>query len=599
MTDYGQSIPNMVVQLTDQLDMTKSAFTHLFARMLVKVGMIFIPSWSTYDVLDPANKERGAAGQGNEVRNFFFDFPSSETFVIDAIAYRPCMSIYSHIRDNDPYADGENVYRWGIQLGRRRADRRGISDFRTSTYYRGPSGSLNFGNLQFNYNDSGYKTGMAMRFKEGAEYDTVLPKWRPFAASSQPSITYNRNFKNVYVYLGKAGLFCFVGSGLQGAAFGDALSAGIMFAGGRIPGRARVPAQDPNLNRINPTLELPMFNGASTTDYWNGTYLVNPLLGIQHDLTKVPEYTSRVHIFNLENIEQPISPSPVPNVLRSPRLVNGSGAYILSRPVIIPQYQSNNGGIFVGPVDSQITGSEVRPQWEDVFTAQSFRFGDRTVSTPQEYVDPLTSKLWFLVRAENTGMAYALAYDGRTIFTSVPVLTKTLYQTLDINFSVGGLAGPFPAGVTVAVTNSVPFAHWTAVSGQNEVRIVETGPPTGNYGSDIISITIDTSLDPADVSYVAEYEIKTPGSVYADQINSSPVYVATQDPNNTVYTLTNLQFTSVITDPAYSYQAFSFAVPANNSGTVLLKFQRDVNYYGVISGGPSVRNVKIKKYRYS
>lgn len=597
MTDYGQSIPNKVVQLADQLDMTKSAFTHLFAKMLVKAGMIFIPSWSTYDVLDPATKEKGVAGQAAEYRNFFFDFPSTESFVIDGISYRPCISIFSHVRDEIPYAESQNTARWGIQLGRRRADRLSIGDYRTSTYYR--VSPANFGNLPYNGNINYYKFGMCMRFKEGGEYDSAVPKWRPFASTANPTITYNRNFKNIYVYLGKAGLFCFIGSGLQGAEFGNILSAGIMFAGGRIPGRARVPAQDPNLNRINPTLELPMFNGADTTDYWNGTYLVNPLLGIQHDLTKVPEFTSRVHIYNLENVEQPISPSLVPNVLRSPRLVNGSGAYILSRPVIIPQYQSNNGGIFVGPVDSQITGSEVRPQWEDVFTAQSFRFGDRTVSTPQEYVDPLTSKLWFLVRAENTGMAYALAYDGRTIFTSVPVPTKTLYQTLDINFSVGGLAGPFPAGVTVAVTNSVPFAHWTAVSGQNEVQIVETGPPTGNYGSDIISITIDTSLDPADVLYVAEYEIKTPGSVQSGQINNAPVYAATQDQNNTIYSLTDLRFTSVVTDPAYSYQAFSFAVPANSSGTVLLKFQRDVNYYGVISGGPSVRNVKIKKYRYS
>jgi hypothetical protein len=400
------------------------------------------------------------------------------------------------------------------------------------------------------------------------------------------------NFKSIYLYLGKAGLFCFIGSALTGPAFGDILSAGIIFAGGRIPGRGRVPAQDPNLNRINPTLELPMFIGASSGDYWDGTRLINPILFMQHDLKVFNTTPVYCYIYNLENVEQPIFPSLFPHVLRSPRLVNGAGAFILSRPVIVPLNAYNDSSKYAGPIDPQITGSAVRPQWADVFTAQNFRFGDRTTTTPVEYTDPLTSKKWFLVYAQNTNMAYALDYDGRTIATAlVPAPTRVLYETVDVDFSVGGLAGPFPVGVTVTTGGIAPF--WTAVSGQNELQVINNS--NSSNPNHFVTVTYAPPVtDDITTSYVVELETKSPatstnGLPYVDTYHWDIVGSVIQDRREIL--------TSTPSDPQYNYRNLIINVPTQAS-TGTLKVE--VNFYNqgyTVTVNPRIRNFKIKKYR--
>jgi len=594
MTDYGQLLPNKVVQLNDLTNITKANFTHILASAFVKVGMQFIGGWSTYDVLDPANAEHGTPGQSYEQRNFFFDFPTSETFLVDNIPYRPCVSIHAHLADNGiNFSNPVWANGLGIQLGRRRADRLQLSDFRTSYYYR-IDGS-NFGNTNAGGAVNSYKFGMAMRFKEGAVYEAGFPYWKPFAASvlTPGSQVVPHNFKNFYVYLGKAGLFVFVGTGSAGAEFNNILSAGIMFAGGRIPGRGRIPLQDVNLNRINPTLELPMFSGVNA-DFFSGGVLVNPLLGIQHDLKSRPDYPAYTLIYNLENVEQPIYPSTAPNVLRSPRIVNGGGAYILSRPVIVPQYMMDNSADYVGPIDPQITGVAVRPQWADVFTAQNFRFGDRTVTTPVEYIDPQTSKHWFLVHAENTNMAYALGYDGRVIMNNVN-LTQTLYGTVNVDFSVGGFAGPFPAGVTVTKTDGGPGATWTQVPSQNAVEIIDN---TTTYPNHYFIIEFTPTGDPADVTYVLEWESEAPAtSVYIPNVVGITAYV--WDVFGNAQAIVTEYITSTPSDPQYTYRQHS-AVGQLIASSGIIRFE--LNYYNPgypNIANPKLRNFRIKKYRYA
>lgn len=595
MTDYGQLLPNRVVHLTNQNNVSKARFTHIFARALVQLGMVPISSWNTYDATDPANAEFGTPGQASYPVNLFFDFPTAETFTVDGIPYRPCLSIHAHSTDDSNQTNNSINYwfkAWGLHLGVRRADRLQLGDFRTSTYFR--ESGANFGNRTSttSENVSTYKFGMHRRFKEGSQFEQSAPYWLPFAGSSltQPTQVAGHNFKSIYLYLGKAGLFCFVGSSLTGPGFGSILSAGIMFAGGRIPGRGRVPAQDPNLNRINPTIELPMFNGVHGTDYWDGGTLRNPILHMQHDLKVFNTFPVLCYIYNLENLEQPISPSGAPHVLRSPRLVNGAGSFILSRPVIVPQFALNDYSKYAGPVDVQITGQAVRPQWADVFTAQNFRFGDRTTTTPIEYTDPLTSKKWFLVYAENTNMAYALDYDGRTIATAlVPAQTRVLYETIDVNFSVVGLTGPFPTGVSVSTGGTAPA--WVAVAGQNELQLVLTATQATNRSVNIFYTPPLT--DSATTTYVFEVETKAPrtagvgtqrNDVYAFGANGSAILLYSQ-------TLT----TSTIA-PEFNYQSF-IRDGAVNSNTGQVQFQ--LNYYSdtnFTTGNPRMRNFKIKKY---
>ena len=594
MTDYGQLIPNRVVHITSVLNTTKAGFSHLLAKALVKVGMKFIGSWSTYDILDPANAEFGTPNQTNQNRNFFFDFPTSEVFYLGGLPYRPCIAIHAHTSDT---LANMNSTTWctgfGIKLGRRRADRLLLSDFRSSEYYR-LSETTNFSNWDVSTATNAFRMGQTMRQKEGLVYETTAPFWKPFASSARTPNTEvtTRNFGNVYVYLGKGGLFVFVGSGQGTSEFGSRMSAGMDFAGGRIPGRGRIPAQDVNLDRIMPVFDLPMLT--VSTDFFNSTSLVNSMLGIQHDLKVRADYPCYVLGYNLENVEQPLYPSYVVPVLRSPRVVNGQGSYVLSRLVIVPQYLWTDSADFVGPVDSQITGSAVRPQWADVFTAQNFRLADRTVGSPVEYVDPVTLKPWFIIRAENTNMSYAIDYTGKVIYNDAN-LTQTLIQTINVDFSVGGFAGPFPAGVEVTTSSVISGAGpgWTPVSGQNEARILAVLSSTRRY----LHILYTPQPGEEDMIFTISWESKIPATVLGNA--SITLFGEYLRQDGTVLVGSTQAITTVPANPQYNYQAFTSPYLMVAS-TGKLTFQMDYNNPGFSENAtPSVRNIVIRKYRYA
>ncbi len=589
MTDYGQSIPNKVVHLQDQINLTKAGFTHLFGKALAKVGMVFIPSISSYDLLADSNAEFGIPNQSQTANTFWFDFPTSEVFYVGTTPYRPCVGLLAHSADvfGQLSSNSQWVNGWSLRLGRRRADRIDLNDFRTLYYQFVDSGYYGLGSPTGSVN--AFEFGLTMRQKEGGATESTPPFWKPFAASAMSSSqTYLKNIKNFYVYLGKAGLFCFMGGGMSSSDFGNILSAGIAFGGARIPGRARIPNQDPNLNRMNPAVEIPMFASGS---WWDGTKAYSYTMGMQFDLkqTLLPVVTE---VYNLENVEQPIKPSYTPPTLRSPRIVNGSGAYILSRPIYSPQYVYNDTSNLMGPVDPLITGSDVRPQWEDLFTCSSFRFGDRTVSAPGEYTDPVSSKLWFLVHAENIGMAYALAYDGRTIYTDVN-LTRTLIGTVNVDFSVGGFAGPFPSGVTVTqvIQNGVT---WTATPGQDEVTLNPVSQQSYSDNEIIIDYTPDPS-DPVDTAYEIQFDSKFSANSYGP----TPPFLShsTYDNFNTLIQFLIYNGSLNPSDPQFHYQTVTRSVTINAT-TGKIRFIIDFHDNGyTLDLLVAMRNFKILKYR--
>lgn len=579
MSEYGQSIPNNVIQLSNITGVSKSKFTQIFCQSLVQVGMKFIGSMSTYDILDPANAEVGDVMSYGMYGQFVFDFPSNESFTIGTTKYRPIIIVIAHKRDfNLGHYGNDSTNSFSIRLGRRRWDRLNTADIRTWWYYRVATAN----NGMSNPGDGGqeYMNGAWMRYKDGTPYDNSDPRWLPFIGASGgnggASTYYKRSFNNLFMYLGTGGLYVAVGSDQSKTGFASWMSYMAVFAGGRIPGRANIPLSDVNLNRIMPVFDMPMHNGVYGPDFWDGTNLKAPLLGMQFDLKQRPDSLIYSSFLNLENVEQPIFPSYAPNVLRSPRIVNGSGAYVLSRPVIIPRYLFVTPSDLMGPVNNQITTVDVRPQWSDVFSAPNFRMGDRTVTPYQEYIDPTDNKHWYIIYAQCTNMAFAFDYTAKTIYNAISI-ARTNYGTINASM-LAGFAGPFsdPQVISMVSTNDGAGPAWTPVAGQNEMQFTYVGV---QYSNKDLRVTMrpDPS-DPADTVYTLSMDIKF-GCTVSQNPGSTHIQVFVYDTQNLAIRTVLILANSNPLAPQQNFQTFTMAIQRddviNGDMQFLIRYHND------------------------
>lgn len=589
MTEYGQSLANKVVHLTGVLTYSKLGFAEVLCKALRDVGMVFLPSISTYDIFDAANSEKSTGwSTGDNLVNFFFDFPSSETFVIAGVQYRPIFGINASINTGATGSVGSQYTNsLTVRLGYRRADRIARSDFRTFHYFRISSGNNGFGTTGDSVTSSSEDGAF---FPTDAQVGTV---WRAYSSLVQTNSAL-RTFGSVYVYLGKAGLFLFVGGGTSRFDFNNHLSFGCAFAGGRLPGagRSRIPAQDVNLNRINPTFPMPF--KSTHDDFNNGGVLRGPVTGMQYNLKSLAEGNVFSYLFNLENVEQPLFPSLVAHTLRSPRIVNGQGRFILSQPVHVPQHNLANTTDLYNVVDTQIDSSSIRPQWEDCFTCPALRFGDKTVTTPAEYEDPISGTNWFLVNHNATNTAIALHYEGRIIANVVT--TPPAYTTVDTDsydMTTGGFAAAFPTTVTITNTSTAPT--WAADAGQNSASVTRVLSTSSGNRDITFAIAVDPT-DLADTLYELSVDLRIqrtagPGTHTLSLITPT-VTGGTQTAASVSVTVTG----SNAAQPEFNYQTFTVPLVRAQDGTftITIRFSHTGNQVSEVG---SFRNLIITKKR--
>jgi len=592
MSEYGQSIPPKTFHRTAVAQYTKLGFAEVLCRALAGVGMQFIGGWSSYDILDPANSEKQVPlVLSGSHSTFFFDFPTSEFFTIGTEAYRPCMVVSASVHADAGGASQNLVGELlALRLGVRRADRLLKTDFRSVATYRVGTSNYSVGAS----NDS-------WAYYANHELGSFIydPLWLPYVGAAGLSASYVlKTISNIFVHLGPAGLFIFVGTGQKRTDFGNLLSWGTVFAGARIPGRARIPAQDPNLPRINPTLLLTM---QTTDSEWINTttgQLFNYALGMQHDLKTTVEPVV-TELFNLENVEQPFTPSVMPNTLRSPRSVNGSGSHILNRLVAVTRYRRGATGDLFGPVDSQITGSDTRPQWEDAWTALNFRLGDRTAPIG-EFVDPVTGTNWFLVYAPNTQMVYGLYYEGNVkISDPVNLNALALQETNEYNLNNGFVNGAAPNADT-NVTYSTQGVDNFAAGPADEFLLNVFSSNSNRYKIWVVDPYVAgvDPIDPSDTIYKIAFEAKFEKST-GTSVNPLQFWQNTTIALPTsVITTGGEVLLSIVPTVGATFQPYEIPIALHESNKLVFSFGWTTNFVGTLTGQvATVRDIKVKKYR--
>lgn len=511
MTAYGQSItPKWFLDRTP-MAMTKMGFVRHLHRALLTVGMVPIrrfmptvpPSGSTNYWLENNNQWMNLEdAQWDELpvvakRDdfiFWYDYPSAETFQVNGITYRPILMVTCPLDMTDGSNQGSNQTAITISSGYRRADRIMRGDL--TPWTRLYVSASNYGGL--------LTTSALTAGHEGMR--VVLWNWKINAASV--NATYNQTLAvaNFHVILGRGGLVIQVGSGVGKSDSNDVLSCAFLFGGARIPGRARVPEDDSNLNRINPVMPLALTTQSTSYFYQTsfgaddvtlfGARLSSYVMGMQHDL--LPSLNGvMAHLFNLENIERPLLPVSSVDTKESPRNVGGTGAHILQRIVYLTWNEINAAAALFGPMRPSIRSQPV-PTWEDLWTFPAVRAADRTAPYG-EYVDPVTGTNWFMLRASNVQSMLAFEVEGIIKLGAFVTTADTLASSSYLNMN-GGAASVLPLGFVM--TKAAAFGAFVAATDEITWSVVSTdtvanvlfASPTGTVG-DTVSTQYEVTFE--------------------------------------------------------------------------------------------------------
>jgi hypothetical protein len=507
MAEYGQAIPPRWFQDQTPRQVSKMNFAHLIHRALLQVGMQAINTWCFIpDFESAANAEYPITTNRNDLL-WFYDFPTTDTWVVEGVSYRAVLGMHvgsiagqsaSSLSSNDV---GSYI---NFKLFYRRADRLARNDLMCRSRAHQNS-YLNYG--FGNHNDPFSPSSAFVPGDESHGCFYYDKDWVMYRGSSDATRTTFLGLNNLHVILGKGGLTVQVGRGTSGAALNDVLSFSAVFGGARIPGRARIPASDPNLTRMCPVIWMPheavygssyhrssdAVEGVSLGGRCLGAYL----LGGQHDLkiaraigSSFPTRPGTVYapIYNLENIERPLYPILQTATRSSPRTLAGvGGAHILQPMVYATRHVGHSANDYIGPIDNSIR-VEPTPSWFDVWYVPKFRFGDASAPLG-EYVDPVTNLNWFIFSSQSVGCRFATEVEGITKFTTFTVAfgTEAVFATDYYNLN-GGFTwvDPSPHAASMVPTGGT---LWTTTPATDEATLVD---PASSDSSRVLTFTSST-----------------------------------------------------------------------------------------------------------
>lgn len=616
MTAYGQSITPKWYQDTAPKQLTKYEFVQMLARALRAVGMLPIrqywpvrratsetPVYGRIDIdsIDLSTLPStlwATTGHSWDHGLYFFDYPTSDTYVINNVSYRPGLAIVAleSVQGTVGNLLGELV---ALVPFRRRADRIVMNDFVTAPRLAFPStaGQNNFG---FGL-ASDTKTRASATYMSGMDGGLIdLWNWKPTPTAGDGNHTALLSVKNFHLIMGKGGLLVQLGTGTGRLDSNDLMNIGFYFGGARVPNRARVSGLDPNLNRIDPLVMVPHLDvtvGADllrreasatiTNLVMTGTHPTAWALGIQHDLLVNVTLPTFMRLYNIENIERPFYPLYDIDTKGSPRLVSSVGAHILNR-IVYMTFNSYLTSTYYGPIDPNLRIEPV-PPWEDAWTFPSWRVADRGAPNG-EFEDPVTTTNWWLYYVQNMNCMFAVEIEGMTKLAVLP----TYAAPAQISDTLYSLASGFGAvtGATVQSVLLTGATNWVATTSTDEATLV-TGTTSIQAA---LQFNVPVSADPISTCYRFSFQAynKAPsGSGFST--NSAALFVEFSVDGGTTWltAITTIQNAGPTTgDPAFNYATYVQDIEKNRTTDEIIfrfRFNR--------TGGSGTSTVAVKDVR--
>ena len=613
MAEFGQSLPALPQIYSNQalFQFTKMGFASHLAKMLVTVGMVPQVSLWPIDILAESEAALADSLDATSTHIFPFTFPDTESFSIANESWRPYVAIVVYLggvasatstgRQNDLLRLDSGIMRDGAAS---LADTRG-------RYRQFTTAHFGWGNQSDIPTTNG--TGGVGDLSAGLYINK--PDWKPYASSTSVTDTSLLATRNLFAYLGRAGLFVFVGTGSSRTTFGDILAAGFAFGGARLPNRGA--AVDPNLARVNPVVTLPMQETNALV--YDGLRLRALMQSMQHDLQSTLDWVW-ADVWNLENAEVPFYPSTAPQTVDSPRrLSSGTGAHIMGRIVTLPKEEFSNPTILYGPINARIASADTRPTFAQVFAAPYCRLCDLTAPLG-DHEDPDTLENWRIVPYPSIGGTLGLYSENAQVSSVLDFGTRTLQGTR--LYLLTSTSGSFPTSTPLQIVSTpsgavmdivhvnagdsgVSTARWASNSSVDD-WVCDMTPMTANVQLDLeLLVTLPVS-DPADTTYELQFDLRIRGGTEGvnglrvfHHISSTPIPVTMVQGGNTFTGLIGTAGANT-GNARYDFQTYTGTIVRDSSAStskIRIYLSADRN------GAPDdtlieVRNLRINRYRY-
>ncbi|MBA3845414.1 MAG: hypothetical protein H0X45_02090 [Planctomycetes bacterium] len=632
MTAYGQAITTKWYRETDPKQMTKYDFAQKLIKALRAVGMVPIRQyWPTFGcgtrivasvagvVTVPANLNYRVDLDSMDVTTlpsqfatpnvsnvfddgfYLFDYPTTETFAINGVLYRPCIVVVAmHVVTGSNSADNGTTIQ--IRHCRRRADRVLLSDVMTLAKSNFPGASSGQNNFGFgNSTDGNDATSNFGAGRRGAGVANFW-NWKPNTVIGDASHQGLLSVKNFHVVLSKTGLLIQVGNGTTRFDSNNILNCGFYFGGARVPGRARVPAQDDNLNLIDPVVFVPHgeteqsslyfyetslgIGSGTTSATMSGTHPLAWALGCQHGLLFSDTLSVVLRLYNIENLQRPFYPFYDIDTKGSPRQVDAVGSHVLNR-VVYMTFNSYGTNTYFGPIDTSLRIEPV-PAWEDIWTFPWWRVADR--SAPEgEYVDPSTGINWWLYYTQNMNCMFAAEVEGITKLAVLPTYAAPAFVSETLYSLASGFGGV--VGATVTMVQHTGAAPWVATPATDEAT------RTTNTTSEDTSLTFvvpGNTGDSVETCYQLSYQMFNRATASGQTVPLT-VQVSRDGGTNWIVLVTHASAGNDTGNAAYNYATYTLPLPKDQTVNDFRFRFRVARNGGTGTATTGVKDVRVQK----
>jgi hypothetical protein len=610
MTEFGQNLIPSIYEDNTFRTFSKAGFVSHMCRALQTVGMVPLTGLWPYDPI--ASPEFPI--QIGQTYIFPFDYPDDGgtlTWNVSGTLYRPCFLVIMWHGNEDLITNPTRLETHVVVEGAIRIDGAPTLDnIFPMTRTRGVTGTIGVG------------TGTAVwssTYVHTDGHQIQKEDWLPYQGSSAGNQS-ELPIGHWFVYLGPGGLQIYCGSGNLRTAFGDIMATGTLFCGARLPGRARPVTEDSNLTRMNPICQMYWVETNTNADgnsYWTTSISASAELYTQQFRPKVHRMQADLNstdeivnswLFNLENVEYPIFPLYQPDTRPSPRAISGGGGgHILAYGVQVPDSREDDSADKFGPIVPSLNASEVRPQWEDVFTGPGWRWCDQNAPLGL-HTDPNTLLDWYLVPTYQSNQLVGLLQENGTIVDTLVTLTLTASGSDYYNLTgAGGWSNSFPTPVTITETGTGTTVWDDASASDEQTFAVPDLKSTQAY-----EVQWDITIaggDPDDTQYTITFDAFNRDDPQTGTQNSEGLndltfeyffngsWVVSQTiecaGDNTMYTNSEGQL-------SYSLQSYDAGfVPKDTSqGTPQLTVRWQADGDDDRGSNGAVGNIRVNKFRY-
>jgi hypothetical protein len=456
---------------------------------------------------------------------FVFDFPDDHTVVSNGIPWKPCFIIHMGLHQYRDSTSSNAFSDLALMTGMRRQD----TDWYTEDRIREEL-ILNFGRSYYDMNRMWYGgSSYTQNAFSGTQYGGTRINNNQASPGSQAEYWSSKRYPvgNMEVVLGPGGLHVQVGSGFRKSDCNNHLCLSALFGGERIPGRARAPEDDPDIDMTAHVFHTAWDSETATSTWYHfhagsssqyrprgltfGRQYTNPYTGAQQFSLGL----FQADFYNYENINR-LGQDDYGRADPSPRKMGNTSYHALIPMVSIIKHTTHNSNDDEYYTTKRQSDQASVPLWEECYYHDSFVFSDG-VAPYGIYSDPATADDWFMFRGPHHNTMFGFKVTGYDLLTAADLdfdlgITVQTEEHIDLSSGAPVSDGPTPC------SQLYKSSQWNYATGEDRIYYTTSNTVSNYY----FTIAADIAADTPGQIYEVAVEVRHRGDAGTEWDANTP-----------------------------------------------------------------------------